>query len=78
LPIALVFDVYALRVYFIRTNKIKTRSAERWDDAMGPVILASLFLLALVAEFIIRVSVFYLIVCNLSSARFSVFPLSGN
>jgi hypothetical protein len=55
LPIALLFDLYALRVYFIRTHKIKSRSEERWDDAMGPVLLASLFLLALIAEFIIRV-----------------------
>lgn len=28
-PIALVFDLYALKVYFVRNAKIKARSEER-------------------------------------------------
>lgn len=58
LPVALFIIFYALRTYLYRAEKIKTRDADRWDDPFGPIILTSLVILALVVQFIIKVSRF--------------------
>lgn len=55
MPIALLFVAYALRTYLVRSEKIKTRDANRWDDPYGPVILTSCLVLALVVQFCLKV-----------------------
>lgn len=56
MPVALMFVCYALWTYLWRSNKIKTRDVNRWDDPYGPVILTSSLILALVIQFILTVS----------------------
>ena len=55
LPISLVFIFYALRTYLVRSTKIKTRDAERWDDPYGPVLLTLMVILVLVVQFTVKV-----------------------
>lgn len=56
MPLALLFVVYALRTYLVRSRKINTRDTERWDDPYGPVILASILIVALLVQFFFKVS----------------------
>jgi uncharacterized membrane protein YidH (DUF202 family) len=56
MPIALMFVGYALRTYLVRSEKIKSRDANRWDDPYGPVILTSCLVIALLVQFCLKLS----------------------
>lgn len=56
MPISLLFIFYALRIYLIRAEKIRTRDSDRWDDPFGPVILTAVLTMALLTLFILKVS----------------------
>lgn len=56
MPVALLFVCYALWTYLWRSEKIKTRDANRWDDPYGPVILTLSLIIALLVQFILTVS----------------------
>lgn len=58
LPVSLLFAIYALNTYVTRSAKIRTREATRWDDPMGPILLGSIFTLALTAQFFIKLAHF--------------------
>lgn len=55
LPVALMFALYALHTYTWRAAKIRTREQARWDDPMGPVLLASVFTLALTLQLVLKI-----------------------
>lgn len=55
LPVALLFVFYAIGTFVWRSRLIRTRSSERWDDPMGPVVLTALLILALTAQFVLKV-----------------------
>jgi hypothetical protein len=55
MPLALCFVVYAVRTYLWRSERISTRDVERWDDPFGPLILASLLILAMLVQFYFKV-----------------------
>jgi hypothetical protein len=55
LPVSLLFALYALYTYTWRADKIRTREQARWDDPMGPVLLASVFTVALTLQLAIKV-----------------------
>ena len=55
LPISLIIICYALWTYLWRATKIGTRDATRWDDPSGPVVITSLLILALTAQFFQKV-----------------------
>lgn len=54
LPISLLFIVYATRTYLVRSAKIRTRDAERWDDPYGPVLLTFMLVIALSVQFVMK------------------------
>jgi uncharacterized membrane protein YidH (DUF202 family) len=54
LPVSLIFAGYALHVFLWRGEKIRTREPTRWDDPLGPVLLASTLAIALTVNFIIK------------------------
>jgi uncharacterized membrane protein YidH (DUF202 family) len=56
LPVALLIDVYAIVTYVWRSRLIRTRSSERWDDPMGPVLLTGLLVLALLVQFFLKLA----------------------
>lgn len=56
MPVSLLFALYALNTYITRSAKIRTREPTRWDDPMGPVLLGSIFTLALTAQFLIKLA----------------------
>jgi SPX domain protein involved in polyphosphate accumulation/uncharacterized membrane protein YidH (DUF202 family) len=51
LPLALLFVIYAVRQFTWRAEKIRTRDVSRWDDALGPVFLTSVLIVALTVQF---------------------------
>jgi hypothetical protein len=55
MPVSLLFIIYALRTYLIRSEKIRTRDSNRWDDPYGPIILASTLVLVLTVQFVLKV-----------------------
>eukprot|EP01038_Epipyxis_sp_PR26KG_P008677 gene8677-11725_t len=55
LPLSLLFIGYALWTFLWRSDKIRTRDVNRWDDPFGPVLLTVLLILALVIQFVIKV-----------------------
>ena len=55
LPMSLMFIVYALRTFLWRGKLIKNRDATRWDDPVGPILLTSLLIIALVVHFLYTV-----------------------
>jgi hypothetical protein len=56
LPIALLMICYSVWTYLWRTSKIGVRDAFRWDDPMGPIVITSLLIVALCAQFIQKVT----------------------
>ena len=56
MPVSLLFALYALNTYITRSAKIRTREPTRWDDPLGPVLLGSIFTLALTAQFLIKLA----------------------
>jgi hypothetical protein len=56
MPVSLLFALYALNTYINRGSKIRTREPTRWDDPVGPVLLGSVFTLALVAQFFLKLA----------------------
>ena len=52
LPMSLMFIAYALRTFLWRGKLIKNRDATRWDDPVGPILLTSLLIIALVVHFL--------------------------
>lgn len=50
----MMFAGYALYTYKWRASKIATREQARWDDPVGPIILASTFALALTIQLLIK------------------------
>ena len=56
MPVSLLFALYALHTYINRATKIRTREPTRWDDPMGPVLLGSVFTVALTAQFFIKLA----------------------
>ena len=56
LPISLLFIAYALVTFLWRSNQIRTRSENRWDDPFGPVLLTSLLILALTIQFCMKLN----------------------
>lgn len=61
LPISLIFIFYAIRVFFFRSDQIRDRSIHRWDDPIGPVILCTIFVIAILIQFFLKVIFFHLI-----------------
>lgn len=59
LPVSLLFALYALNTYINRSSKIRTREPTRWDDPIGPVLLGSVFTVALIAQFFLKVRAFF-------------------
>jgi hypothetical protein len=59
MPLALCFVVYAVRTYLWRSERISTRDVERWDDPFGPLILASLLILAMLVQFYFKVGLVF-------------------
>lgn len=55
LPMSLLFIVHALRTFLWRSKLIRNRDATRWDDPVGPVLLTSLIIIALVVHFMFTV-----------------------
>ena len=55
LPLALLFVVYALVTFLWRSNLMKNRETERWDDPYGPLILTILLIFALTVQFFMKV-----------------------
>ncbi len=55
LPVSLCFIAYALTTFLWRNQLIKSRSDQRWDDPMGPVILTCLLIVALSTHFVLKV-----------------------
>jgi uncharacterized membrane protein YidH (DUF202 family) len=47
MPIALIFTIYALRIYLLRSEKIKTRDRNRWDDPFGPILISTCMIVSL-------------------------------
>lgn len=56
MPVSLLFALYALNTYINRGSKIRTREPTRWDDPIGPVLLGSVFTVALIAQFFIKLA----------------------
>lgn len=56
MPVSLLFALYALNTYINRASKIRTREPTRWDDPMGPVLLGTVFAVALIAQFFIKLA----------------------
>eukprot|EP00605_Chrysophyceae_sp_TOSAG23-4_P000702 GSChrysophyteH1.ASY1.ANO1.786.1 assembled CDS len=54
MPIALLFIIYALSTFLWRMEQIKSRADERWDDPLGPVLLTSMLILALVTQYVLK------------------------
>ncbi len=54
LPVALGFCVYALHTYSWRAERIRLRIPGRWDDPMGPVIIAVCLVAVLTVNFFMR------------------------
>ena len=64
LPVSLLFALYALNTYINRSSKIRTREPTRWDDPIGPVLLGSVFTVALIAQFFLKVCAWLFCVCG--------------
>ena len=56
MPVSLIFIIYALRTYMARGAKIRGRLDVRWDDPVGPVLLTSLLIAALSAQFLLQIA----------------------
>jgi uncharacterized membrane protein YidH (DUF202 family) len=54
LPVSLLMIVYANWTYLWRCDIIKTRTALRWDDPLGPVILTVILVLVLTVQFFLK------------------------
>lgn len=54
LPVALIFVLYAIVTYVWRARLIRSRSSERWDDPFGPVFLTAILIVALTAQFLLK------------------------
>jgi len=52
LPMSLLFIVHATRTFLWRSSLIRNRDATRWDDPIGPILLTSLVILALIIHFL--------------------------
>jgi uncharacterized membrane protein YidH (DUF202 family) len=57
LPLALGFNLYAVRTFLWRVRRIKRRVPYRWDDPYGPVVLTFFMVLAMVMYFFLAVFV---------------------
>ena len=55
LPVSLLFVLYAIVTYVWRSRLIRTRSSDRWDDPVGPVVLTVLLIIALVIQYLLKV-----------------------
>eukprot|EP00127_Corallochytrium_limacisporum_P004502 Clim_evm2s166 gene=Clim_evmTU2s166 len=53
-PLAMVFIFYSLVIYFWRAKMINERSAGPYDDRIGPIMLVSGLVLAMLINYIIR------------------------
>lgn len=56
LPVALIFVIYAMNTFVWRVELIRTRNPCRWDDPMGPIILAGCLTIALSVQFLMQVN----------------------
>ncbi len=56
LPISLLFIAYALWTFLWRSERIRTRDVNRWDDPAGPVILTLILISALTVQFFLKLS----------------------
>ncbi|KAJ1436068.1 VTC domain-containing protein [Ochromonadaceae sp. CCMP2298] len=56
MPLSLVFIGYALTTFLWRSEKIKTRDTDRWDDPFGPILLCSLLIAAMLVQLYFKVS----------------------
>ena len=54
LPVALGFCVYALHTFLWRAERIKLRVPGRWDDPLGPVVIAVVLCAVLTLNFFMR------------------------
>lgn len=60
LPIALIFTIYPVWTYLWRSNKIRNRDLNRWDDPYGPILITCLLIVALVVEFSLKIEQYVL------------------
>lgn len=58
LPVSLLMIVYANWTYLWRCEVIKMRTALRWDDPLGPVILTCVLISVLTVQFLLKLSQF--------------------
>lgn len=56
--LSLVFIMYALYNFYMRTNKIKNNYTEQWDDTLGPILITILLILFLCFQFILQIAKF--------------------
>jgi uncharacterized membrane protein YidH (DUF202 family) len=54
LPVSLGFCIFALHIFLVRNEKIKTRTPGRWDDPRGPFLLGGTLVLVLVVSFFVK------------------------
>lgn len=53
--VAVATLIYALRTYHWRANSIRKRGQAGFDDRIGPTVLAVMLLVAVVANFVLRI-----------------------
>lgn len=53
--VAVATLIYALRTYHWRAKSIRTRGQAGFDDRFGPTALALLLLIAVIANFVLRI-----------------------
>ena len=54
LPTSLFFCAYALHTFLWRAERIRIRIPGRWDDPLGPTILASIMVAVLSLNFVVE------------------------
>ena len=55
LPVALLFDVYALRTYIWRGRQIRSKRSSSWGDSQGPFFITSALVVALLAQLVAKI-----------------------
>jgi len=55
LPIALLFDMYALRTYIWRGDQIRSKRSSSWGDPNGPIYITLALIAVLVAQLVAKI-----------------------
>ena len=54
MPVAIAFCVYALVIYLRRASMIRHRDPGPYEDKVGPIVLATMLIVAIMVNFAIK------------------------